>query len=140
MTPSIPPVLYAEDEADDVFFMRAAFKRVGVEHHLEAVSDGEQAIGYLAGEGPYADRNQFPMPGLLLLDLNLPVRSGFEVLGWLRSQAHLGHLKVVVFSSSGRPEDRVRAAQLGATGYLLKPASGAEFADTARLLRERWLA
>jgi CheY-like chemotaxis protein len=133
------PVLYAEDEADDVFFMQAAFKRAGVERLLHAVSDGEQAIGYLAGTGPYADRELYPLPGLVLLDLNLPGRSGFEVLAWLRSQPTFRDLTVVVFSSSGRPEDRAKAAKLGATEYLLKPASGGEFTNTARLLRERWL-
>lgn len=132
-------MLYAEDEPDDVFFMRTAFQRAGVNRLLQAVSDGEQAIGYLAGDGAFADREQYPLPALLLLDLNLPIRSGFEVLAWLRSQAHLRDLAVVVFSSSGRPEDRDRAAELGATGYLLKPTSGAEFAETARLLQERWL-
>lgn len=134
------PVLYAEDEPDDVFFMRAAFKRAGLPRELHAVGDGEQAIGYLAGHGPYSDRERHPPPDLVLLDLNLPIRSGFEVLAWIRSQADLRGLAVVIFSSSGRPEDRNRAAELGATAYLQKPMSGGEFVAIAQLLGERWLA
>ena len=75
----------------------------------------------------------------VLLDLNLPVQSGFEVLGWLRQQPQFKELTVVVFSSSGRPEDRRRAQELGATDYVLKPSSGVDFVEVARRFNERWL-
>jgi CheY-like chemotaxis protein len=133
-------ILYVEDEEDDVFFMKDAFRRVGPVVSFHAVEDGERAIAYLAGSPPYMDRGEHPLPACVLLDLNLPIRSGFEVLEWLRGQPQFQQLPVVVFSSSGRPEDRQRAQQLGATDYLLKPASGREFVDTARRLSERWFA
>ncbi len=136
---SITRVLYVEDEEDDVFFMRNAFKRLGIEDYFHAVDDGERAISYLAGREPYADRACHPMPGVVLLDLNLPIRSGFEVLEWLRSQQQFRTLPVVIFSSSGRMEDRRRAEELGATEYLLKPTSGAQFFDTAQQLAKTWL-
>lgn len=132
-------VLYVEDEEDDVFFMRNAFSKLGVQDRFYAVQDGGRAILYLAGQEPYTDRERHPLPSFVLLDLNLPVRSGFEVLEWLRSQPQFKSLPVVIFSSSGRLEDRQRAEQLGATEYLLKPTSGSQFLDMARQLAETWL-
>jgi CheY-like chemotaxis protein len=132
-------VLYVEDEEDDIFFMRMAFKRVGMKEELQSVSDGKRAIAYLAGEGTYSDRAQFPLPVAILLDLNLPLRSGFEVLQWIRQQPELQHITVVIFSSSGRLEDRQKARELGANEYVLKPATGLHFSDVVREFQQRWL-
>lgn len=129
-------VLYVEDEEDDILFMRMAFKRAGLSHRLEAVCDGEKAIAYLAGKAPYTDRNRFPAPGLVLLDLNLPLVNGFEVLQWMRQQLML--MPVLIFSSSGRQEDRDKARELGASGYFQKPASGLDFVTLAREIGVRW--
>lgn len=135
-----PRVLYVEDEEDDVFFMRNAFKRLGFdEGGFFSVEDGDRAITYLSHLAAAPDRGSHPLPTVVVLDLNLPIRSGFEVLEWLRSQPELKELPVVIFSSSGRLEDRRRAEQLGATDYQLKPASGAQFLATARQLAESWL-
>lgn len=130
-----PTLLYVEDEADDVFFMREAFVRERVAVDLREVGDGALAMAYLAGEAPFADRARHPLPDVVLLDLNLPRRSGFEVLEWLRARAEFAALPVVVFSSSGRPEDRERAGRLGATEYVLKPSSGLQFNVVVRGLR-----
>ena len=132
-------VLYVEDEENDVLFMHAAFRRLGLELPLRTVTDGQQAIAYLAGEPPFADRGDHPLPSVVLLDVNLPLRSGFEVLRWIRQQPQLAALKVVMFSSSGRAEDRQRAAELGATDYALKPSSGMEFSEIARALVTKWI-
>lgn len=140
-SPHLPPavVLYVEDEADDVLFMQAAFRRIGLQAPLHAVTDGQQAIAYLAGEGAYADRGAHPLPALVLLDLNLPLQSGFEVLRWIRGEPRFASLPVVVFSSSGRPEDRQRAAELGASDYALKPSSGMQFSEVVEQVRAAWL-
>lgn len=134
-----PTVLYVEDEENDVLFMRLAFERLGTSVDLQAVEDGSRAMAYLAGKEPYADRQRHPAPSVLLLDLNLPLHSGFEVLQWLREEQAFANLPVVIFSSSGRPEDRARAQQLGASEYVLKPPSGLDFIDVARRVQEQWL-
>lgn len=134
-----PTVLYVEDEENDVIFMRYAFKQAGIMHDLESVMDGQHALSYLSGKTPYNDRAQYPVPSLILLDINLPLISGFEVLNWIRAQAELRQIPVVVFSSSGRPEDREKAEQLGANHYILKPASGMQFVDIAKDLKTTWL-
>lgn len=129
-------ILYIEDEPDDAFFMTRAFKQVAGAPPLRVLVDGELAVGYLEGRPPYTDRTEHPLPRVLLLDLNLPRRSGFEVLEWIRQQPHLQHLPVVVFSSSGRTDDRNRAAALGVQQYIQKPTSGIGFVQVARAVCE----
>lgn len=132
-------VLYVEDEEDDVFFMRRAFGRAGLPQTLKAVGDGQAAIDYLAGQGRFGNRLEFPLPELVLLDLNLPMVSGFQVLKWIRSQPALRHLPVLIFSSSARIEDRLLAKELGADDYIEKPGSSLEFHHIAELVQSRWL-
>ncbi len=132
-------VLYVEDEEFDALFMRRAFKQAGLEQLLEVVVDGQQAMDYLAGNHPFEDRSQHPLPSLVLLDLNLPLISGFEVLKWMRQQPRFRAVPVVVFSSSSRQEDKVKAGELGANDYLPKPGSGLEFGAVVQQLQGRWL-
>ena len=134
-----PSVLYIEDEEDDVFFMRNAFKRLGMEECFHAVPDGERAMAYLTGGDPYTDRDRFPMPTIVLLDLSLPVLSGFEVLAWVRRHPQFRGVPVVVFSASVRADDRQRAEELGATAFLPKPTSGGQFLDMVGRLKTTWL-
>lgn len=129
-----PTILYVEDEEDDVFFLRAALRRTAAALALAVVNDGPMAIRYLAGEGRFGDRRIFPVPALTLLDLNLPVLSGFEILEWIRENPDCGAAPVIVFSSSGRPEDRERAHRLGAIDFIQKPTSGSEFDAVVRTL------
>lgn len=139
MTTPRHSVLYVEDEPDDVLFMHVAFRRARVPVPLHCVSDGQQAVNYLRGDPPYDDRVRHPLPSVVLLDLNLPLLSGFEVLHWIRHESPCRDIPVVVFSSSGRSEDRHRAEELSASDYWLKPASGTQFEAAARELHERWL-
>src|SRR5215467_12061612 len=95
--------------------------------HLVSVRDGEEAICYLSGFGRFADRAQFPMPDLFLLDLKLPNRDGFEVLRWVNEQPELKKLPVIVLTQSDRIKDANLAYQLGAYSFLIK---GTDFNDT----------
>lgn len=133
-------ILYVEDEENDAFFMRRAFRRAGLEGFLRVVADGQLAIDYLSGRGPSADRVQFPLPALVLLDLNLPMVSGFQVLRWIRCQPQFQHLPVVIFSSSARTEDRSQAKDLGASDYFEKPDTGSDFGAILEALKQKWFA
>jgi CheY-like chemotaxis protein len=133
-------VLYVDDEETDVFFMRTAFRKEGLDHLLRVVGNGREALDYLAGRAAYADRERHPPPSVVLLDLNLPLVSGFDVLKWLRDHPELKDVPVVVFSSSSRNEDKAKARELGANEYVEKPTSGLLFREVVRGLRERWLA
>jgi CheY-like chemotaxis protein len=129
-------LLYVEDEENDVLFMRRAIDRAGLALDLRNACDGDKAVDYLAAS-PHEER---PLPALVLLDLNLPARSGFEVLEWIRGRPELRGLPVVVISSSGRPEDRARARALGADDYVVKPTSPMLLVDIIGELWTRWLA
>jgi CheY-like chemotaxis protein len=132
-------VLYVEDEECDLFFMQAAFQKAGLGQALRGLGNGQEAIDYLSGSGAYADRSQHPLPSMLLLDLNLPLVSGFEVLQWLRGRPEFQALPVVIFSSSSEEEDKARARQLGANDYIEKPSSGMHFGRVVQALSEKWL-
>src|SRR5215813_6152169 len=101
-------ILYAEDEENDVVFLQFAFEQAGLAHPLQAVSDGEEAVEYLSGAGTFHDRQLYPLPCLILLDINMPKQSGFEVLEWIRRQPALQSLPVLMLTSSERPEDQQR--------------------------------
>ena len=132
-------ILYVEDEESDVVLLQHVLTRAGIHNPLQTVKDGKAAKDYLAGNGPFADRDAHPLPDLVLLDLNLPYWSGFEVLEWLRQQPQLRRLPVVVFTSSSRPDDIARAYDAGANGYVVKPNALADLTSLVRALREFWL-
>jgi len=132
-------ILYAEDEKSDIFFLERAFQSAGSPHRLNAVPDGEQAIDYLAGKGRFADRARHPLPALVLLDINMPKKSGFEVLEWIRQQPSFKSLSVLMLTSSPRPEDMEKARGLGADGYLIKPWDPVGLVELVKSLHDRWL-
>jgi CheY-like chemotaxis protein len=136
--PSQKTVLLADDSESDVMLMRFAFKKAELDTQLEVVHDGEEAIAYLKGDGAYSDRSQHPLPAVMLLDLNMPMRNGFEVLTWVRTQPALKRLSIIILTSSMRTEDVERAFDLGASSYLVKPASLDDLTAMMRCLRD-WL-
>jgi len=119
-------VLYVEDEECDRMFMKRAFQKAGMGESLRTVVNGREAIDYLAGSGVYADRSQHPLPAVVLLDLNMPVIPGFDVLRRIRERPELAALPVVIFSSSTRDEDKVKARELGANDFAGKPQTMGE--------------
>lgn len=116
-------ILLVEDQENDVALLRHAFVRASVNCVLVAVPDGAEALAYLWGRGPYGNRNDFPFPQLMLLDVNLPRLNGFEVLQTLRGDTTLRSLIVHLFTSSNRCSDVERGYQLGANSYVVKPGS-----------------
>ena len=132
-------ILYVEDEENDVMFMRHAWKKAGLLNPLYVVTDGEQAMHYLAGEGKYANRGEHPMPFLVLLDLKLPKASGLEVLKWIREQPAIHTLQVVVLTSSNQLMDIHAAHALRANAYLIKPADAEGLAQMAASLKDFWM-
>ncbi len=138
--PNNQTVLYVEDEEDDVLLMQMAFRRAGLDSALRVVGTGQAAIQYLSGGGQFAERARFPVPHLVLLDLNLPIFPGFDVLRWIKKQPALTELPVVIFSSSSRDADKATARELGADEYVEKPQTIGKFADLVQRLRQKFLA
>ena len=137
MTPL--PVLYVEDDDNDVLLMRRAWTWVGVENPLQVVSDGREALAYLAGEAPFANRVDHPLPCLVLLDLKMPRMSGLDVLRWIRSQPTTLATRVIVFSSSKLPVDINAAHALRIDAYVVKPATYDEWVAMVDNLNVYWL-
>jgi CheY-like chemotaxis protein len=132
-------ILYVEDEENDVFLLEHVLAKAGIRNPFQRVKDGKQARDYLAGEAPFENRQRYPLPGLVLLDLNLPYWSGFEVLKWIREQPEFRSLPVVVFTSSSRPDDIARAYNAGASGYLVKPNALNELTSLVTALHGFWI-
>jgi CheY-like chemotaxis protein len=133
------PILLAEDDENDVVLMRHAFERARVPNPIIVVQDGQEAVDYLAGQGRFAQRERFPLPGLMLLDLKMPWMDGFDVLVWLRRHPSFDTLPVVVLTSSKLQSDIDRSRMLGAYDYRVKPH---DFENLVRLLddvRTCWL-
>lgn len=114
-------ILLVEDDSNDIFFMERAASKAGLTAPVQVVRDGQQAIDYLSGANSYADRAQYPLPGVVFLDLKLPYVHGFDVLEWIRNSPELSRLPVVILTSSSEERDRQRAQELGARDYLIKP-------------------
>ena len=133
------PILIVEDNPDDLVFLQRALQSTGRSALFRVVRDGAGAIDYLIGEGEYADRLKHPLPALVLLDLNLPVASGFVVLRWLSEQPLLRRLPVVVFSSSDRDEDVNLAYDLGANAYIVKPNGMKPLGEVVEQVARFWL-
>jgi CheY-like chemotaxis protein len=116
-----------------------AFVKAGVFSPIQVVRNGEEAIAYLAGEGKFSNRAEYPLPNLLLLDLKMPRLDGFDVLRWVRQQSGLRALRVVVLTSSQDIHDVTRAYELGANSFLVKPMEFEHFTEVSKGLKQYWL-
>jgi len=135
----LPALLLVEDNDDDVFFMKRAIQAAEITNPVQVAPDGQEAIDYLSGVGKYGDREQFPLPALILLDLKMSRRSGLEVLEWLRAQPALRTLVVIILTTSRERSDIERAYQLGANSFLLKPSNTTALTGMMMALKHYWL-
>jgi CheY-like chemotaxis protein len=133
------PILLIEDNEDDVFVLKRALNRAQITNPLQVVNDGQQALDYLSGTGKYGDREQYPLPFIIFLDLKLPYVSGFEFLTWFRKQASLSSIVVIVLTSSGESRDHEKAYSLGARSYVVKPPEPKALSDVLAALESHWL-
>ncbi len=137
--PDCSIILLAEDDEDHILLIRRAFKQAGLLNPLYVVRNGEETIAYLEGNGAYSNRADYPLPALLLLDLKMPKKNGFEVLEWIRAHAGFGSLRVVVLTTSEEVRDVNLAYQLGANSFLTKPAEFTQLVSIICALQGYWL-
>jgi CheY-like chemotaxis protein len=135
----LPVVLSVDDNDVDGALLQRAFKRTAIPAKLFTVNEGPQALSYLTGEGIYQDREHYPIPDLILLDIRMPKMSGLEVLNWIRLQPNLKQATVLILSSSEQPEDINSAKRIGADGYLVKPTRFEDLQKLVRGLESDWL-
>jgi CheY-like chemotaxis protein len=137
--PAPTTVLLAEDDENDLLLLQHALSKSGSTIPFSIVRDGNDAISYLQGSGQYADRNRFPLPRMILLDLKMPKCSGFEVLQWIRAHAALRRLVVIILTTSDERPDIDRGYELGANCYLVKPASIEGLLELVKTVHGYWL-
>jgi CheY-like chemotaxis protein len=128
------PILLVENNQDDILLILRAFQRAGVTRRIEVVTSGIEAVAYLQGTPPYDDREEYPLPILVLLDIKMPGMDGFEVLRWIRQQWEFLQLCVVMLTSSDHIRDANQAYQLGANSFLVKPLDFENAGELARSL------
>lgn len=132
-------ILMADDDEDDRLLAEEAMVESRVLNHLRFVEDGVQLMEYLRGEGDYADRDRFPLPGLILLDLNMPKMDGREALAQIKKDAELRRIPVVILTTSKAEEDMLRGYDLGAASYITKPVTFDVLVDLMRTLGKYWV-
>ena len=132
-------ILLVEDNAMDVELILDAFKEVRLNNKIQVARNGKEALQYLFGEGDFANRKQYPLPDIILLDLNMPGIDGHEVLRRIKTAKKLKRLPVIILTSSKDEGDRAVSYDNGANSYLVKPVSFDDFLEVIKKVYEYWL-
>lgn len=132
-------ILMADDDADDRLLAQEAMHESRVLNELYFVEDGVQLLRYLRGDGEFSDRQAYPMPGLILLDLNMPKMDGREALAHMKADPRLRRIPVVILTTSKAEEDMVKGYDLGAASYITKPVTFDALVDLMRTLGKYWV-
>ena len=133
-----PPILIAEDDDDDFLLTRDAFHEARLINSLVRVVDGQELLDYLAGRGAFGDRSRFPMPGLVLLDLNMPRVDGREALQKMKAKPNWRHYPVIVLTTSRAEEDIVRSYDLGVNSFIIKPVTFPGLVEAVKVFGRYW--
>jgi CheY-like chemotaxis protein len=132
-------ILLIEDEFADAALMLRGFEKARVMNPLVHLTNGDEALAYLAGVREYADRRKHPLPALILLDLKLPGMTGIQLLQWMRVQGEIRRIPVVVLTSDDNPDTIDAAYDLGANSYLVKPGNSAEIVRMVEAIQRYWV-
>lgn len=131
-------ILMADDDADDRLMAEKALGEVRLTNGLVFVEDGEELMDYLYHRGKYADASQFPLPGLILLDLNMPRKDGREALAEIKADPVLHRIPVVVLTTSQAEQDILRSYDLGVNSFITKPVTFSGLTDAVKILNQYW--
>ncbi len=135
MNTKLIEILLAEDNDDDVVLIEEAFVEAKIANCLHVVRDGQEAIWYLRQEGEYKDVSR---PGLLLLDINMPKKNGFEVLKEIKADTALRRIPVIMLTTSNRDEDIIKSYDEGACTYIRKPVDFDRLKDVVKQVALYW--
>jgi len=131
-------ILLAEDDYDDRYLISEALDESGVETQLYIVENGEDLLDYLKGRGKYSDRSEFPLPNMILLDLNMPLMDGREALAEIKKDRDLRRIPIVVLTTSQAEEDVQATYDLGITGFITKPMTFSGLVDVMKSVGNYW--
>jgi CheY-like chemotaxis protein len=127
-----------EDNRDDVLLMKRTLAKLNFEYPLYVVADAEEAVSYLAGNGKFVDRSQFPFPRVIISDMTLPRKSGLTILEWLRNHPDCLVIPTIIMTSDENPHSVSAAYRMGANAYLIKPGSLRELEALMELAIRFW--
>ena len=136
---NLSTILLVEDETTDARLLLRGFEKTQVMNPVIHLTDGDEALRYLAGKGKFSDRKKYPIPALILLDLKLPGMTGIQLLQWMHIQGEIKRIPVVVLTSDENPDTINAAYDLGANSYLLKPGSPVEIAKMVQTIQRYWM-
>ena len=131
-------ILLAEDDEDDYMLMRDALEGAHLTNELHRVEDGEALMDYLHRRNTFRDEKTSPVPGLILLDLNMPRKDGRECLREIKADPRLRAIPIVVFTTSKAEEEVLSSYQLGANSFIQKPVSFEDLVEVMRVLGRFW--
>lgn len=131
-------ILIADDDAEDRMLVKEALEENRLTNEIQFVENGEELIDYLHNRGRFSDKNQFPTPGLILLDLNMPKKDGREALKEIKADEHLRVIPVVVLTTSKAEEDILRTYDLGVSSFITKPVTFAALVEVMKTLTKYW--
>ncbi len=132
-------ILIVDDDENDIFFAKRAFTEINVHCTFQMLKNGQEVVDYLAGLGDFANRDKYPLPMMILMDLKMPVMDGFQVLAWLRGRPGIKVIPTIVFSSSDLPNDITRAYELGANSFMTKSVTYDGLLTKLQTLSQYWL-
>lgn len=132
-------ILMADDDADDRMLTKDALEESRVLNELRFVEDGEELMDYLTRKGKYADAEDAPRPGIILLDLNMPRKDGREALKEIKADPNLRRIPVVVMTTSKAEEDVFRSYDIGASAFITKPVTFDRLVELMKVLGEYWV-
>src|SRR5690349_4928902 len=132
-------ILLADDDSSDRLLLKRAFKKIGVENPIIEVTSGREVMEYLDGRGKYADRETYPFPSILLLDLHMPEGDGFAVLQWIRDKLVSSGFLTIVLSRVDEIKNINRAYALGANSFLTKPSHEQDLQALIRSFHDYWI-
>jgi len=132
------PILLVEDDVVDVKTVQRAFSETGISNPLYVTGNGEEALKFLRHEGEYSDHGKAPTPGIILLDLNMPVMGGLEFLKIIKEGGKLRRIPVVVLTTSKEDSDMIQSYNLSVAGYIVKPVEFAKFIEVVKTINRYW--
>lgn len=132
------PILIADDDEEDRMLVEEAMEESCLANPLRFVENGEEVMDYLHHRGAFKDKNKYPRPGLILLDLNMPKKDGREVLAEIKADGNLRKIPIVVLTTSKAEEDILRTYDLGVNSYITKPVTFAGLVDIIQNLGKYW--
>ncbi|WP_297737045.1 response regulator [uncultured Maricaulis sp.] len=132
-------ILMVDDDPDDRLLFKEACEEVRLRNPLDFLENGEQLVDYLKRRGNYADREGAPFPGIILLDLNMPLKDGREALEEIKADADLRHIPIIVLTTSKDEDDILSSYGLGASSYIVKPISLDRLMRVVNSIGEYWV-